>query len=491
MTQIQPKRSLATHYRRYAVGNVLIMIAGFVSFPITTRMLTSADFGVLGYWEAWIVLLTAVLKLGAGDTMMRFYPHQGDDRQHLRYATNFVLLPAALGLVGWCVTLLLVALGSLTGAVDTPAVAFAAMGIVLMQVLGSHVLWAMRTRELSGLGTLVDVAWRWLIVALVVGTLYFVAQSVLGLFLARLIAAVVIVACLLVWASRHMRVSWAAIDWPYAKEGFHYGLPLAFKELSSVVLAFVDRIMIKWLLDNYAMLGIYTIGISLANYVDQLVMSALGQAWTPAVNRLYTTQGPEAVREAKRRLFRPLVYVCVGLAVGIIMVGRDFVTLIAGAGKVEAANIFTIAAMGMLVTPVLSIAGTGLLLERKSKTLFLLTIVAAACNIVLNFILIPRFGIIGSTASMVASQLLLHSLVYYHCSPALRSLPPVSVILKAFVAGMLCLSVAFGTEMFHLQSPAWRFVAGALLLLGGYAVPVLVMDGHIRRLLLRRESLGI
>lgn len=491
MSESNKKASLAVHFRRYATGNVLVLVAGFVSFPITARLLSAEDFGVLGYWEAWILLLAAIFKLGAGDTMMRFYPHDEGEEKQREHSTNFVLVPALFGFAGWALTMIFVVAGAWAGFIDRPVVAVAAVAVVLIQVLASHVLWAMRTRELSGLGTLFDVSWRWLGVGATAVTLLYVSRSVEGLFIARVGIGVLIVALLLRWMLRNLRFSRQDLDMKRAREGFSYGIPLAFRELSHVVLGFIDRILIKWLLNDHGVLGLYIIGMSLASYVDQLVSSALNQAWTPASNRIYNTQGAEGVRAAKQRLLRPLVYICMGLAVAIPLGGQDFVRLVAGSSKLGAAPIFIVAAVMLMITPVLVIAGTGLLLERRSKTLFALTLVAAVFNVTVNLVVVPRFGVMGAALSTTGSQILLHVLSYWFCSPALRCLPEASVLLRAAVAAAACVALYLLVNLLGLEHPLLRLAVLLPVLVIGYILPVLAMDRQMRQLALRQTSLGL
>ena len=480
MSESKPQASIATHYRRYALGSVLTLAAGFISFPITTRLLSTEQFGILGYWEAWILLLTALLKLGAGDTMMRFYPHGGDERQKVRHATNFVMLPALLGAAVWVVALVVVGVFSTTGVIDTPTAAFAALTIVLLSVVVSHVMWAMGTLELSGLSTIVNVTWRWLGVGATLGFLFFVDQTAMGVFMARIAMTFLVAVWLVRWIFRQMRFELAVVDWAYAKEGMRYGVPLAMKELSGVVLGFIDRIMLRWLLNDFSAVGVYTIGFGLASYVDMLVTAALGQAWTPMANRLYNEHGAAAVRESKRKLLRPLVYVCVGLAVTIAIGGRDFVLLIAGADKLAAAPVFVVASISLLSLPVLSTCGMGLLLERRSGTLFALTLAAAAINVALNYIMIPRFGVMGATVSTCASQITLHIAVYLFCSRPLRCLPASDVLIRALLSAILCLSVVKYSGAMSNSSLGFRIVACGFFVMLFYIVPVVVTDRRIR-----------
>src|SRR5690348_4534377 len=70
---------VATHYVRYLGGNLLVMLASFVSFPLMARLLDNHEFGVLGYYETWLLVAVGVLKLGTQHAILRFYPHGGDE----------------------------------------------------------------------------------------------------------------------------------------------------------------------------------------------------------------------------------------------------------------------------------------------------------------------------------------------------------------------------------------------------------------------------
>ena len=84
----EPARpGVATHSLRYVSGNVLVMIAGFVSFPIMTRLLDNGQYGILGYFDAWL-LIHAQRPL--------FPPARGSGRSQ-RGASGASILAAATG----------------------------------------------------------------------------------------------------------------------------------------------------------------------------------------------------------------------------------------------------------------------------------------------------------------------------------------------------------------------------------------------------------
>src|SRR5579871_2255717 len=102
MTRRAP--SVATHYLRYSVGSFLVLIAGFVSFPILTRLLDNTQYGILGYYDTWINLALGVAKLGAQHSILRYYPHRADERGMQSFATNLVMVPAIVSFSLWLAT---------------------------------------------------------------------------------------------------------------------------------------------------------------------------------------------------------------------------------------------------------------------------------------------------------------------------------------------------------------------------------------------------
>src|SRR3546814_18253163 len=102
-TDARGPTSVGTHYLRYSSANLMVLLAGFVSFPVLTRLLDNTQYGILGYFETWVMLAVAIAKLGAQHSIIRFYPPVSDDRQLGHFATNLVLLPIIASLALWLV----------------------------------------------------------------------------------------------------------------------------------------------------------------------------------------------------------------------------------------------------------------------------------------------------------------------------------------------------------------------------------------------------
>ncbi len=486
MSQDRPRPSLATHYRRYAIGNVLGMAAGFVSFPITTRLLTNAQFGVMGYWEVWVLTLTAILKMGAGESILRFYPHGKPSADMTAYGANFVVAPTMLALGGWLTLMAVTGVCAVFGWIDEPAVALLAFCTLPVSVWSSHVSWVMATRELSGLNATVNVAWRWGSVVTTLLVLTHFMRSAEGVFVARLLVGYMLLAWSIRWARSNIQWQWKPIQWQRVGEGLAYGIPLALKEVSNIVLVLINRVMLKWMLGDYTVVGVYTIGFSLAMYVDQIISTALAQALNPVATRLFATEGSAAVVRLKKTVLPWLVYSCVGLAAGVLVCGADFIVVVASADKLGSAPVFIVAGVCLLAQPVISTAGMGLLLVKRSRTVFALTAVTAAFNVLLNYLMIPRWGMMGAVYSVCGSQIALQCAIYACCPSDLRCLPSAASVLKALTFAAAFVAVCKFTETFGLHSAWLRLFAAFFALILVYAVPIVLLDRAARNWIAKR-----
>src|SRR5690606_41203737 len=97
------KAGVGLHYLRYSTASVLVMAAGLISFPVLTRLLDNTQYGILGYYETWVMMAVAVAKLGAQHAIIRFYPHGGDLARLEKFSTNLLLLPMLASLLLWLV----------------------------------------------------------------------------------------------------------------------------------------------------------------------------------------------------------------------------------------------------------------------------------------------------------------------------------------------------------------------------------------------------
>ena len=329
-----------THYLRYLGTNTLVLAAGFVSFPIMTRLLSNHEFGVLGYYEALLLFGVAVLKLGTQHALLRFYPHGGDAAALARFRTNHVLVPFLLSMALWLCCLLAVALiAERLPAAERPVLWVVLLSVPLL-IWGSLVEQVMYALERSDITLWFKSSWRWSELALVLATLWFVERSALGVLSAKLAVLVLVATFLTTWFLRWLRAPVAPPQRGAVVTGLAFALPMMVNELTSLLFGLADRILLRALTDDFTQVGIYTIGYGLALSMTAIVGQALNQAFTPTAIRLYDSGGAPAVLRLKRDMLDVwVIAVAIGSAL-LLCVGQEFLLVLAGADKAASAPVF-------------------------------------------------------------------------------------------------------------------------------------------------------
>jgi O-antigen/teichoic acid export membrane protein len=474
---------VATHYRRYATGNLMVILASLVSFPIFTRLLDNTQYGMFGYYGTWVVMGVAISKLGAQHAILRFYPHDGDAHRLHAFSTNLFYAPLGLSLLLWgAVVIGLLLLDAITGLRQSSLFWMVVVSTPLVVFL-SQVDTVLRITERSRAVMYSRAAWRWGELALMLAAVLVFQRTAVAAYAGKLGAAVLVALFFGFWIRRHFTFSRAALDRASVREGLFYGMPLALNEVIAVALISLDRIMLLGLSGDFAAVGIYTIGVSLATQLSIFMNATVFEAFIPVANRLYTTDGAQAVRQLKRRMLLPMTYAAAGAATLLWLFGTDLIIAASGSAKAASGPVFALTGVVCALQPLLLLSGYGLLLQPRSTRVLWLMCFALAINVVLNLAWIPQYGVMGPVYATAVSSF---ALALGHCAwvpRPLLQLPDLRTLLIAGATGSGCVWLVSASGLFGLH-PGWpRLLFGGSGVAIVYALVVLAVDPRARKLL--------
>jgi O-antigen/teichoic acid export membrane protein len=471
--------SVGTHYLRYSTANIAVLLAGFVSFPLLTRLLDNHQYGILGYYETWIALAVAVAKFGAQHSVMRLYPHGADADGLRHFSTHMVLFPILAMLAVWTAVAIAMGGAALLGEYRPAPVVWCALFLVPLVAISSLMDIVLQASERSMLLMVTRVCKRWMELALILLSLVLIERSAMAVYGGKLAAGALVVGFYVVWLYRNMRFSFSVLDFPAIRHSMAYGMPLVANELAWVLLDSIDRVLLKHLVGNFAAVGVYTIGYSLAINVRLFMNSTLHEAFVPVANREFGLKGDAAVVQLKDRILLPMTYASIAVAAMLVGVGQEALVALSGPGKAASGPVFQIVGVGFALYPMLSVSSYGLLLHKRSMPVFLATLAAAALNIALNFALIPRFGVMGAVWAAVLSYAALAITSCFQCPRSLLRFPRARVLALAIGCGTALVfaidQLKPGTERPWVS----LFIAGLLFLLL-FAAPVWLLDPQLR-----------
>jgi O-antigen/teichoic acid export membrane protein len=187
------------------------------------------------------------------------------------------------------------------------------------------------------------------------------------------------------------------------REMNHFGLPLVPSALALWAINFIDRIFIAQY-KGQAEVGVYSVAVRISSAVVFL-MIAFRLAW-PAF--AYSIDDD---REAKRTysfVLTYLLFLCSWISLALGVLAPWLVHLLArGPGFARAADAVALLCFAATAYAGYTVVAIGIGRARQTQFNWVVSGIAAAVNIGLNFALIPPFGMIGAAVSTLAAYLTL------------------------------------------------------------------------------------
>jgi len=187
-----------------------------------------------------------------------------------------------------------------------------------------------------------------------------------------------------------------------AKDLLRNAWPLIFGSLVIMIYMRIDQIMIMKIIGEKEM-GLFSAAVRLSEawyFVPMIITNSL----FPAVLNAKKTDETE-YKKRMQHLFNLMFIISIGVAIPISVASPWLIDIFYGEAYQASAKILTLHVWtGVFVS--LGVASSNwFLAENLQKFALWKTIAGAIINIVLNFLLIPRFGIVGAAFSTLACQM--------------------------------------------------------------------------------------
>ncbi|MGB7540844.1 MAG: oligosaccharide flippase family protein, partial [Burkholderiales bacterium] len=313
-------RKLFLHFGQFFGTGMLLLLLGFVTFPILTRLLTREEYGILGLVTNTIAIAVAIAKGGLSESIIRFYREYTVTPERLTLFTSTVLTRGVLlaGIVVGVYVFALPLINRLIGVDPRYLRCFLIMAVYLFaRPLNIIVMNYMRALGKIFLLNVVNAVMKIAEVAIAFTLLLWLIGDLYGYFLGIALAQIGATVFLYRWLLTNHRFSIAQVSGTLTFDLLKFGLPLLLTELAYLLLSYTDRYMIV-AYHGQAVLGLYTVGYNVPSYVNDMVMFSLSYAVVPIYTELYAREGKEATETFLSRslnyYFMAMIPLCVGYA---------------------------------------------------------------------------------------------------------------------------------------------------------------------------------
>ena len=197
-----------------------------------------------------------------------------------------------------------------------------------------------------------------------------------------------------------------SVDHKAAKAYFNYGFPICISLVLSYALSSADVYIVLGLMGEAAA-GQYSAGYNLANRTLDMLFVWIGMAITPVAVTAIEKIGVAESQEIMRNYCVALLFITLPAATGIALIAQPAGFILGESVREEAIKIMPMIAFAAVINGMISYyAQRAFMLSGKPMTFVWALIPPVILNIGLNFLLIPKFGLMGAVYSTVVAYML-------------------------------------------------------------------------------------
>lgn len=245
----------------------------------------------------------------------------------------------------------------------------------------------------------------------------------------------------------------------YHKEYWHFCiplvLPLLFHAAGGIILSQSDRVMLEKL-QNKTAVGIYSLGYTLALVIESL-WNSFNTSWVPFYYE-YKKNGQRNTILKRSNNYLLLFSI---LTIGFILLAPEVFKVIAPKEYWDGIPLLSLIALSYYFTFIYSFPANHEFYHKKTLWISLGTLFAAFFNIALNFLLIPKWSIMGAAISTVGSFALLF---LFHDLIARFLIKDYEYCFSFYLKGLV--PVIFFSMLYFFVLDYWLFRWGIASLLG-------------------------
>lgn len=269
---------------------------------------------------------------------------------------------------------------------------------------------------------------------------------------------------------------------PY-KDLLFYSFPLLLTSFLYLIIQWTDTLMLGYFRTPLEV-GIYNAALPTA-FLLFLFPSAIRTLFFPVLNELYA-QGKQIFFESVyKTVVKWIILVDSILFVFLVIFSKQIISLLFGEAYILDKIIlvgkeFSISSLcliiltsGMIFPEFVVPARDILLVLKKTKFIFVNTIIGTITNILLNYILIPEYGAIGAAIATAFASLLMSILLFIQAYKVTKINPFKISSLKVLVISLFILSLLYILRMYVIRNIFYLIITG-LIGLGFYLTLLLL-----------------
>lgn len=436
------------------IANLLNRLGNTLLFIYVVRALGVDSAGVYALAVSYFFISSRFALWGLDHLLTREVAKDPAETEH--YMSNFLAVRIALALISIVIFMLII---SVLDYAPSDRLVIALMLLAVLPENINNLLWAAFAAHeefhYASVGTLLGglakVGVGLLMVRLGYGIVAVAAVFVFGTLLAM-------ATNLFIFRSRYVR-GWPRPEFAFIKKHFRVALPFVFISVFFILDSRLDNVIIS-LISTNEVVGNYAAAVAVIVAIG-IIAEGFRIAVLPLMSR-YSQQEPETIRQLYEHSFKYLLILGLPLGIITIALAEELISLIYRQELPEAVPALQILGLATVFIFLNMLHNRLLIAYDRQKMIALFLALIAAVNILINLILVPRVGAVGSALARVASIITLFALTTYAVAQI-----GIGASIRRHVWRPLLAALAMAATVWLLVGqPAWLQVGAGVLAYG-------------------------
>lgn len=393
-------------------GNFGSKILVFVMLPFYTSVLSTEEFGVSDLIFSTTNLLFPVFTLLASEFAFRFAAEKGIDKK--------IVFSCAISIsvVG---TVLLFIAAPIVGRFFS----FSSALYLFFLYYTTHIFYSIVTEFVKGLNhiklfSICGVLNTFFIAGLNVVLLYFFHLGVTGYVIAYSVSPLVITFFLFFKLKLYRYLSvMSRNDWKMSAPFFAFTIPMIPNSLSWWLNNSIDRYMLVYWC-GIGVIGVYAAAYRIPSFLTT-VCSIFLSAWQVSA---YSNADDGDLSHFFNTVYRQYSSFVILAATGIIFFEKKIAQLLLSNDFFEAWKFASVLVFAYIFQSMAGFLGSVYTTKKKTKWLFLSTAIGGLTNVLLNFVLIPKYAAVGAAVATAGSFFCVWFIRLVHIRTKIMKLDP-------------------------------------------------------------------
>ncbi|MCR4655877.1 MAG: oligosaccharide flippase family protein [Lachnospiraceae bacterium] len=393
----------------YFYGNFVVLLLGFISLPLITRIMSTDEYGRTAMFSSAVSIIYIFAVLGLDQAYIRYFYKEGTDQRTLFF--RCVRYPFMLIIVLSAVYALFSSYFNdfLFGKTGTD-ITFLVIAYTVTSVFERFLFLNIRMEQNGKLYSNLNILSKVLYIVFIFAFVYLLGDDFRVVLYSMTLPLVIVTVYLGIRFKRLGRTAGRRAHLITDRELLRYGIPFLPMLLMEWLLSSMDKWSIK-IFNDFSETGIYSAAMQIMTVIMTLKITFVA-FWAPIAMEKYENEEEEAGKAFFKDIFDKVQFLCLCAAFGITIL-RGVIVLILGEGYRDAIRIIPFLTLMPILSMLFEMTGQGIKFKERVVYFNYASLTAIICNLTGNTLLVPRLRGVGAALATAVTYIVYFAIGTY------------------------------------------------------------------------------